>query len=76
MLPQEKVRNFGHWIKLAFYETFPEDHINSITANKTKLYKLIKILPLNIQLKTMKDNITDFNDTVAKTALLQDCFKE
>ena len=45
MLPQENIRNLAHRINLAFHRTFSEDPKNSIVDNRTKLYKLIKILP-------------------------------
>ena len=71
----ETIRNLAHRINLAFHRLFPEDNIHSITANRMKLYKLKKILPAEIRLRIMQDNITKFNAAVEKAALMQDCFK-
>ena len=75
MLPQESVRNLAHRINLAFHRTFPEDDTHSATANRAKLYKLIKVLPAEVRLKIMQDNITEYSTAVEKAALIQDCLR-
>ena len=73
-LSKESIRSLAHRINLAYHRAFPQ--IEDETAgDRTKFYKLIKVLPPQIRLDILKDRIETFEEAVDRAIILQDCIE-
>ena len=74
MSPKEPIRSLAHRINLTYHRAFPQIE-DETASDRTKFYKLIKVLPSQIRLDIFKDRIETFEEAVERAITLQDCIE-
>lgn len=72
MLPGESINNLTHRIDLA-YHRLNHEITDEFAINQAKLHKFIKIIPSEIRIKILQDNIKNYLEATQKAKLIQDC---